>query len=158
MGGGARCRHGHYRSRGPGARSCHIPASVETVRWVRDHGMKGVNFPRPRATLPPYEDQAWNPLFEVCADLAMPLTTHVGGAAFAPGYSGPAMPAIRAFEYPMISGRNLWHMIFAGVFDRYPHLTLVITEIPGPWFANTISEMESLYDDKHRSGRSFADT
>ncbi len=129
-----------------------IEASVETVQWAARHGMRGVNFPRPQTNLPPYEDAAWDPLFAVCAELAMPLTTHVGGATFPPAYKGPAMSAIRAFEYPSISGRNLWHMTFAGVFDRHPGLTLVLTEIPGPWFANAIREMESIYHEQHRLG------
>jgi predicted TIM-barrel fold metal-dependent hydrolase len=129
-----------------------IEASVDIVRWAAKHGMRGVNFPRPQANLPPYEDPNWDPLFAVCSELALPLTTHVGGAAFPPAYKGPGMSAIRAFEYPMISGRNLWHMIFAGVFDRHPGLTLVLTEIPGPWFANVICEMESIYGEHHRLG------
>jgi predicted TIM-barrel fold metal-dependent hydrolase len=129
-----------------------IEESVRTVRWAAERGMRGVNFPRPQAMLPPYENPIWDPLFAVCAGLAMPLTTHVGGATFPPGYKGPAMPAIRAYEYPFISGRNLWHMIFAGVFDRHPDLTLVLTEIPGVWFTNALQEMESVYSDRHRLG------
>jgi predicted TIM-barrel fold metal-dependent hydrolase len=129
-----------------------IEKSVATVGWAAEHGMGGVNFPRPQAILPPYEDPVWDPLFAVCADLAMPLTTHVGGSTFPPGYRGPAMPAIRAYEYPFISGRNLWHLIFAGVFDRHPNLTLALTEIPGVWFTNALREMESVYSDRHRLG------
>jgi predicted TIM-barrel fold metal-dependent hydrolase len=129
-----------------------IEESIKTVRWAAAHGMHGVNFPRPQAMLPPYEDPVWDRLFAACAELAMPLTTHVGGAAFPPAYKGPAMPAIRAYEYPFISGRNLWHMIFAGVFDRHPDLRLVLTEIPGAWFTNALREMESVYNDRHRLG------
>lgn len=129
-----------------------VDASVETVRWAAEQGLRGVNFPHPQWSLPPYEDSIWDPLFSTCAALGMPLVTHIGGGSYPPTYTGASAIAIELMETPYVSGRNLWHLIFSGAFDRHPNLTLVITEVPGSWFTGVISDMESLYADRARSG------
>src|SRR5205807_7267734 len=108
------------------------------VRWAAENGLRGVNFPHPQWQLPPYEDTSWDPLFSVCADLGMPLTTHIGGGHIGPTYTGLGSMGIALMEFPSVSGRNLWHMVFAGVFDRHPQLPLVITEVPGNGFASAV--------------------
>jgi predicted TIM-barrel fold metal-dependent hydrolase len=136
---------------------CQIPvwdldASVKEVRWAAAHGLRGVNFPHPQWQLPPYEDTSWDLLFAACADLGMPLTTHIGGGNVGPTYTGLGAMGISLMEFPAVSGRNLWHLIFAGVFDRHPGLTLVITEVPGTWFTTAVRDMESVYSDPYRAG------
>lgn len=139
------------------AGQCQIPvwdidASIATVRWAASHGLRGVNFPRPQWDLPSYEDPSWDPFFAVCAELRMPLTTHLALDDNPPVLAGPGAVAVQLMGAPYVSGRNLWHMAFAGVFDRHPDLTLVITEAPGPWFASAVTDMEALYTDRGRAG------
>lgn len=129
-----------------------IDRSVEVVRWAADHGLRGVNFPPPQQHLPSYEDPVWDPFFATCAELGMPLTTHVGGTYFGPSRRGPGAFATHQIEFPSISGRNIWHMIFLGVFDRHPSLSLVVTEVPGTWFQSIINDMESIYHERYRGG------
>jgi predicted TIM-barrel fold metal-dependent hydrolase len=103
--------------------------------------------------MPPYEDPSWDPLFDLCADLGIPLVTHTGsGKHLPPIYSGPGHFAIVMKETLFVGGRNLWHFIFAGVFDRHPNLKLVITEVPGSWFVGTIADMDSIYDERGHAG------
>lgn len=139
------------------AGQCQIPvwdldASIAEVRWAADHGLRGVNFPRPQWDLPSYEDPSWDPFFATCAELRMPLTTHLALDDNPPILTGPGAVATQLMGAPYMSGRNLWHMIFAGVFDRHPGLTLVITEAPGPWFSSAVNDMEGLYSDRGRAG------
>lgn len=137
-----------------------IEEAVKEVKWAKENGLKGINFPAPgspfpafdgptefklSADMPPYESDYWDPLFAVCADLNMPLTTHVGHPILPPYYTGPASFAIVVFEQMPLSGRNLWHLIFSGAFDRHPKLKFVITEVLGPWVAYAVSNMDSMY-------------
>ena len=55
-----------------------VDATVREVRWGHAHGLRSVNFPAPRPTLRPYNDPQWEPLWTVCEELRMPLTTHSG--------------------------------------------------------------------------------
>jgi predicted TIM-barrel fold metal-dependent hydrolase len=136
-----------------------IDASIEEIHWAKEHGLKGINFPSPAASFggleggigglhseyPPYENEYWDPLFAAAAEVGMPLTTHVGHPMLPPIYNGPAQFAITVFEQMPLSGRNLWHLIFSGAFERHPDLKLVVTEVLGPWWVNVILEMESMY-------------
>ena len=43
-----------------------------------ENGLRGVNFPAPGATLPPFNDDVWEPFWSAAEDLDMTLTTHAG--------------------------------------------------------------------------------
>ena len=48
------------------------------------------------------------------------------------------------------SRRPLWQMAFGGVFDRYPDLKLMLTEIRVDWIPATLRFLDSIYDE-HRA-------
>jgi predicted TIM-barrel fold metal-dependent hydrolase len=137
-----------------------IDAAVEEVRWAKANGLRGVNFPAPGAsfggltvdslnsTYPPYESDYWDPLFATCAELGMTLTTHVGHPILPPIYQGPGSFGIILCEQMALGGRNIWHLIFSGAFDRHPNLTLAVTEVLGTWFVQVVDFMESVYQNK----------
>jgi len=134
--------------------------AVAQLRWAKENGLKGVNFPAPGsfipafdgplnwaldAQYPSYESEYWDPFFATCVDLNMPLTTHVGHPILPPYFTGPAAFAVTVFEQMPLSGRNLWHLIFGGVFDRHPDLKFVITEVLGQWITYTMDNMDSIF-------------
>jgi predicted TIM-barrel fold metal-dependent hydrolase len=122
-----------------------IEASVREVQWGREHGLRGVNFPAPRPTLKPYNDRDWEPLWSVCEDLQMPLTTH-SGAGDPTAWKGRESFALMQLESGgWNSRRGLAHLIFGGVFERHPGLQLVLTEQPGDWWSYALREMDSAW-------------
>ncbi|XVQ07463.1 amidohydrolase family protein [Spirillospora sp. CA-255316] len=123
-----------------------VDAAVAEVRWARDAGLRGVNFPAMRdGELPEYNRPVWEPLWSVCEELGMPLVTHVGGGTTA-RYSGLEAVALMQLESAgFLSQRAVWWMIFAGVFERHPGLKLVITETPGDWFSAKAVELDALW-------------
>jgi predicted TIM-barrel fold metal-dependent hydrolase len=130
-----------------------IDAALVELEWAAEHGLRGVNFPAPRADLPAYEDPSWEPFFAACADLGMVLETHVGGGdRSAPEYRGPAAGTITTFEAPWLGRRGMWLLTFTGVFERHPGLKLVVTELPGAWWAETVREMDAAYHSYFPSG------
>jgi predicted TIM-barrel fold metal-dependent hydrolase len=136
----------------------HIPnwdldESIKVMQWAKENGLRGVNFYSPEWHMPTYSDPAWNSFFAAAADLELPLTVHVDNGTEVPPFDRTsATQAVRQMEMPFTSGRNLWHMILHGVFDRHPKLTSVITEVIGTWWTLTLKEMDRLYNSPLRGG------
>ena len=121
-----------------------IDAAIEELEWARSVGLKGINFPTPKAYLQPYNDSAWDPFFAACEDLGVTLCNH-GGAA-ASGGSYPGAMSIAKFEISMMARIcPMDQLIFGGVFERHPRLKLVLTESPGVWWNFVLKEMDSIY-------------
>jgi predicted TIM-barrel fold metal-dependent hydrolase len=141
-----------YCSAAPHRRAgvAHIPiwdieASAAEVKWAHDAGLKAVNFPAYRDSLPPYNYGEWDPLWAACEAAGMPLNNHVGSAdVLGSTYSGPGGALIFAHEIRWFCQRAMWFMILGGVFDRFPHLNLVFTENPGNWLSPAMAELDAL--------------
>jgi predicted TIM-barrel fold metal-dependent hydrolase len=120
--------------------------AIAELQWARNAGLRGVNFPAMRdGELPEYNRRVWEPFWSACAELRMPLVTHVGGGTNA-RYSGLEAVALMQLESAgFLSQRAVWWMIFAGVFERHPDLKLVITETPGNWYPPKAIELDALH-------------
>lgn len=122
-----------------------IDAAITELRWAADAGLRGVNFPAPRAWVQPYNDRAWEPFWAAAEELHMPLTTH-SGAGDPRMFTGPELVALMSIESGgWFSRRSAHLMIFAGVFERHPELTLVLTEQPGEWWPYLESELDTAH-------------
>jgi predicted TIM-barrel fold metal-dependent hydrolase len=118
-----------------------IEAAVREVEAARGAGLTSVNFPAPREQLPPYNDAHWEPLWDVCEALEVPLSSHGGNATG--DYRGVESVVLMLMEVPFFGRRALWYMIFGGVFERHPGLKLVITE--QRWDNDVLIDMDSAY-------------
>lgn len=126
----------------------HIPAwdpeaSAREAEWAADHGLRGINFPAMRPGMPPLHHEVWDRFYAVCAERGLPLANH-GGAGDEDAWDGPGATALRSHESCWHSKRLMWWMILQGVFERHPHLKLVITEIPGIWWMHLLNELDSV--------------
>ena len=128
-----------------------VEAAVAEVEWAHDSGLRGVNFPAMRdGELMPYNRRGWEPLWAVCAELGMPLVTHVGGGT-STRYSGLESVALLQLESAMFSRRGGLVADLRRRVRTAPGLKLVITETPGNWFPPTATELDTLhafYDSK----------
>jgi len=123
-----------------------LGAAMDELEWAVDHGLRGVNFPAPRAELVPYNDPSWDPFWAACAEAGMALCTHAGSGGGSVRYTGPEAEALQALEHGGWFARRAMHwMIFGGVFERHPGLTLVLVEQPGLWWGPTMVEMDSVH-------------
>jgi Amidohydrolase len=115
-----------------------LEQAITVLRWAREMGLRGVNFPAMRdGDLPEYNRRLWEPFWSECEELGMPLVTHVGSGTNA-RYSGLEAIALMQLESSDLSRRALPWMIFGGVFERHPALKLVITETPGNWVSSHV--------------------
>jgi predicted TIM-barrel fold metal-dependent hydrolase len=122
-----------------------VDEAVRDVRAAAAMGLRGVNLPAQRDGILAYNDAAWDPFWAACADLEMVLANH--GGQVTPEVSAPGAYQIASMELMAMSRVSIIsRLVFGGVFERHPDLTLVITERPGAWLGPVVDEMDSLFD------------
>ena len=80
-----------------------------------------------------YNDPMWEPFWAACEDLGMPLVSH-GGAGDPQMELAGGDAGVDPRSRRRSARRPIHRLIFAGVFERYPDLKLVLTELPGDWW------------------------
>jgi predicted TIM-barrel fold metal-dependent hydrolase len=123
-----------------------VDKAIEELRWARERGLRGVNFPQSRAEIIGYEDPVWEPFWSACEDLGVTLATHGGGGASTPAVSGPMALHIYMAESNQLSRISpAVRLVFSGVFERHPKLKLVQTEQQGAWYGDVLKELDSRW-------------
>jgi predicted TIM-barrel fold metal-dependent hydrolase len=99
-----------------------------------------------------YDQPEYEPFWAAAAALDLPLSLHTATRrqgkirGTGPGTLRDASsPATKAF-YPALS---MCDMIFCGVFERHPRLTLAIVEFELGWAPNVLSSMDYTYRERH---------
>lgn len=131
-----------------------LDETVRQVTWAKEHDLRGVLLPAGVGTLPFYNHPRYEPLWAVCADLGMPIHTHVGSAV--PDYGDlPGSNALFAMESTFFSHRPFWFLIWGGVFENHPDLTMVFAEQGSDWVPDTLQMMDNMYGYmfRHEQGR-----
>ena len=82
----------------------------------------------PDSDLPPLIAPDYDPIWAACQDLDMPINNHSGPRPAPSPDAYTASMAMFMIELGWYSHRVFWHMVFGGVFARYPGLKLVLTE------------------------------
>ncbi len=109
--------------------------TVEEIEWARRAGLRG-GVMLPALNLWTDEpEKFWNhpryePIWAACADLGMPVHTHAAGPTLNYG-DLPGSRWILTTEVYFTTYRILWFLLWPGVLERYPNLSLVITEAGG---------------------------
>lgn len=149
-----------------------MDATVNELRWLRDHGFVGVAPPGVVAdpALPTLVDHSYEPFWASCAELDLALVVHAGYGLGQYGKEQGEMLAIMVNQVGVeetlraqftaevsidqfpedspvraaITGprRIFWQLMLAGVFDRYPGLKLVLTEIRADWVPATLDLLD----------------
>jgi predicted TIM-barrel fold metal-dependent hydrolase len=110
-----------------------LETALVQVRWGREHGLTGgVQAPVPANDVPEIFDPYWEPLWALCSELEIPLVFHGGCHGIIDTMTLMAADAstraVAILESGFASKRNFWHLMVAGVFDRYPNLKFVLVE------------------------------
>lgn len=131
-----------------------IEGSVTEIRWAREHGLTGgVLLPGapPGSGVPPLYAPDYEPIWQVCEELGMPINHHSGSAAPDMG-EYPAAQAIFLLEVTWWAHRTLWHLIFSGVMDRHPDLQFVFTEQGTAWVPEELTRLDYYHGRLSGSG------
>jgi len=99
-----------------------------------------------------YDQPEYEPFWAAAEALAMPLSLHTATrrqgkirGAGEKSLRDASSRATKAF-YPALS---MCDMIFSGVFERYPRLTLAIVEFELSWAPHVLSTMDYTYRERH---------
>ncbi|MBF9069340.1 amidohydrolase family protein [Streptacidiphilus fuscans] len=121
-----------------------VDAAVAEVRRCHAAGLTGgLLLPGvpPGSPVPELWSDVYEPLWAVCAELGVPVNHHAGSAS--PELrEEPAARAVFMVETTWFSHRALWHLAFAGVFQRHPQLRLVLTEQGSGWIPGVLDMLE----------------
>jgi predicted TIM-barrel fold metal-dependent hydrolase len=130
-----------------------IDASVAEVQRMNRLGLRGVNTTSDpqQAGLPDFSDRAWDPLWEVCADLGMPVNFHIGaahdslswfGSSPWPGLGPEQKLAVGSAMMYLTNARVLANFIYSGVLERHPRLKIVSVESGIGWIPFFLEALE----------------
>jgi predicted TIM-barrel fold metal-dependent hydrolase len=126
---------------------------VREAQRVAALDMRGVNMTCDPQDLgsPDLANRAWDPLWEVCADLQLPVHFHIGASLTAMNFFGNYFwPSQDEYVKPAIGGSMLFinnarvviNTVFAGIFDRHPKLKMVSVESGVGWIPFILETMD----------------
>jgi predicted TIM-barrel fold metal-dependent hydrolase len=149
-----------------------MDATIAELDWLADHGFTGTFAPGflTRPDMPPLFDPYWDRLWAECEARNLTIVVHAG-FGFEQGVlyeqlnrvtreheasGGTEMELLMRLGtevftdfFSDVKGRRpMWQMMLGGVFDRYPHLRLLITEIRLDWIPATLSHLDSLHEQR----------
>jgi predicted TIM-barrel fold metal-dependent hydrolase len=116
-------------------------------------GYRGVNMtadPQDSGS-PDLGDVRWDPFWEVCAGLQLPVHFHIGASQTAMSYFGTTFwPSQEDYVKPAIGGASLFqnnsrvllNSAYCGMFDRHPELKMVSVESGIGWVPFMLEAMD----------------
>jgi predicted TIM-barrel fold metal-dependent hydrolase len=98
----------------------------------------------------PYHLAEWEPLWEAADGLNIPITMHVSDLRKAPHKDPDPYPGrsfTNFYNAAVGMGETLGWLVFSGVFARYPHLHVIMTEGYAAWLAFAIQFFDHHWND-----------
>jgi predicted TIM-barrel fold metal-dependent hydrolase len=116
-------------------------------------GSRGVNMTADPQDLgsPDLGDRRWDPFWEACESLRLPIHFHIGssqtafsywGTTFWPSQDDSIKPAIGGASLFQNNSRVLLNSAYSGMFDRYPALKMVSVESGIGWVPFMLEAMD----------------
>jgi predicted TIM-barrel fold metal-dependent hydrolase len=122
-----------------------VDAAVAAIRWVHEVGLKGgVLVPGipPGSRKQHLFAECYDPIWQIAEELGVVLNFHSGGGV--PEYDeDPVALAILLKEVTWFANRNLAHLIYGGVFERHPGLSVAFTEQGSAWVVAELATLDS---------------
>ncbi len=135
-----------------------IDACVREAQRAKSLGMRGVNLTSDPQDLgaPDLANRAWDPLWETCSSLELPVHFHIGASLTTMNFFG-AYPwdshdddtklAIGGTLLFIGNARVVVNMICSGMLDRYPELKIVSVESGTGWIPFILEALDYEMDE-----------
>ena len=125
-----------------------IDDALAEIRWAKENfsPFGGILLPSlpPGCGLPPLWEPIYDPLWQLCEELDVPINIH-GGSGMPDYGEHESARAMMLVELPWFSHRSAWHLIFGGVCERYPGLKFVLTEQGMAWLPRGLETLDWFY-------------
>jgi predicted TIM-barrel fold metal-dependent hydrolase len=123
-----------------------VDDTLDDIRWIKDHGLAGVLLPgvAPNTGIEPLYSPAYDPVWQLCVELGLPVTHHGGGSGMPDFGAYPSSTTMYMMEAGFFANRALWHLIMSGVFERFGDLVFVMTEQGAGWIPGALQQMDDL--------------
>jgi predicted TIM-barrel fold metal-dependent hydrolase len=129
-----------------------VDAAVAEIRRGKEAGLRAVLLPYFEATQPIF-DPRYEPIWNTCVELGMPVNSHVGMSSATdyrmplaefphPATAGPIIGSQMNFFCHELLGQLIW----GGVLERHPELQVVFTEQGSGWVIGAISGFDYSYE------------
>ncbi len=124
-----------------------VDDTVAEIRWAKENGLAEVMLPSDHhMKLHNLYHRNLDPVWAVCEELDMPIGRHgsvVGSALEAE--SVDAAHACGVYETTYFGHRTLFQLVLSGVFDRFPKLKLVFTELGAAnWILESMARLDGF--------------
>ena len=129
-----------------------VDDAVREVARIKEMGLTGgILLPMDSPTsgsLPLYVSDL-EPLWQLCADLDVPIHKHAPAPPAMPAADrgGPGVIAISFAENHFYNRRGVAHLIFSGVLERHPTLKVILTEGGANWIPEHLEQLDRIYRD-----------
>lgn len=129
-----------------------VDEALKEVKWAYDNGLRGILIPALMGDYDGYNHPKYYPIWEFCQEHKMVVHTHSGPS---PDYDFnlPGAVGVYLTEFAWWAGRPLWYLIFGGVFEKFPNLKFVLTEVSEFWIPHLLEMMDVRASVKHTSGK-----
>jgi predicted TIM-barrel fold metal-dependent hydrolase len=121
-----------------------MDVAVEQVHQCHRQGLRGGVFmdtnPELRG-LPLYNSRFWDPLWQVCAELGVPVNLHAA-AGQAPGATGGEV--LWMMDAAWFNSRPLRYLLVGGVFERHPELSVALIETNANWVPEELERLDTI--------------
>ncbi len=135
-----------------------VDASVAEAARVAELGLRGVNMTSDPQVhdLPDLGDRSWDPLWQTCTDLALPVNFHIGasqtslswyGSSPWPSLGDDQKLAIGSAMMYLTNARVIANLIFSGLLERHPKLRFVSVESGIGWIPFVLEALGHQVDE-----------
>jgi predicted TIM-barrel fold metal-dependent hydrolase len=133
-----------------------IDAALDEIRWAHQVGLRGgILLPSDSTAtgLVPLYYPRYDPVWDLCAQLGVPVHRHGSIPGEPPSFeSGVGAGAVAIMESQFFAHRGLAHLMFAGVFERFPNLTFILTEQGAGWIPSYLSQLDGMFKSARHNG------
>ena len=131
-----------------------VEETIKDLQLIREMGFVGVMLPGMPATEFDYDDPRYDPVWQACVDLKLPICFHVltGGSNPAAKFGVDTRGTKVAHSQHVTIRLNqdlVALFIWGRIFERFPDLKMVCTEADAGWAPHFMYRMDHFYS-RHR--------